>query len=65
MRGPIFDPTGGERARAIRFRPEAPQPILDPMDRRCGRLAGEFGAAADTPRWVVDPTDPACEEVTA
>jgi hypothetical protein len=57
MRRPTFDPTAGERARAIRARPGAPQLILDPTHPRYRelRLAGE-GLASDA-RRILDPTD--------
>ena len=61
MRPATLDPTAGERARAIRERPVALLPILDPTDPRYRelRLAGEDPATDDT-RRIVDPTDPDC-----
>ena len=57
MRRKSFDPTAGERARAIREHPGVPQPISDPMDPRSRKPGPDLHRH---PRRIVDPTDPRC-----
>lgn len=54
MRPQNFDPTAGERARAIREGREVREPITDPT---AGERARAIGTGAETP-CIVDPTDP-------
>lgn len=65
MRPATLDATAGRRAVVIRLAPEIPQPVSDPMDPRWGVLETETGESTPTPRLIVDPTDPACEELAA
>lgn len=51
------DPTAGERARRIRERPAAAEPILDPTDRRYGHTLDQSAADAEAAH-ISDPTDP-------
>jgi hypothetical protein len=60
MRPSTFDPTAGERARAIVQHPETAQPIPDPTDPRWGEL--DLWQQAGSAQMIVDPTDPACAE---
>ena len=60
MRLPSLDPTAGERARAMRRRPDAAQRVTDPTDRRFGRVPLEVRERAAPLRGIVDPTDPEC-----
>ncbi len=60
MRPRTFDPTAGERARAIQEHPETPQPILDPTDPGCGAPAHGPAGGPERPQRILDPTDPEC-----
>ena len=60
MRSPTLDPTAGERARRIRAHPEAREPIVDPMDSRCGEITPSSLTSTGSPPLIVDPTDPHC-----
>lgn len=62
MRPAILDPTAGERGRAVRARPAALRPILDPTDPRYRELVPAGGDPASDARPVLDPTDPECGE---
>lgn len=63
MRRPIFDPTAGERARAIRARPGDPQLVLDPTDPRYRELRLADEDPASEPQRIFDPTDSECGEL--
>jgi hypothetical protein len=64
MRPPVLDPTAGERARAIRAHPGAPQRI-DPTDPRYGELLLDTRKQASDPPRSLDPTDPEYGELPA
>ncbi len=56
MRHSSFDPTAGDRARALATDPGS-QPIVDPTDPRYAELVT---ARTTAPEQIVDPTDSKC-----
>jgi hypothetical protein len=60
MKTSTIDLLAGERARLVRQRPEAAQPIPDPTDPRCGGFAPDVPEQSGPPRRIVDPTNPEC-----
>jgi hypothetical protein len=60
MLTPTMDPTAGERARAVRVRPEITPAVTDPTDTRYGAIPYEPWELAGPPARVFDPTDPDC-----
>ena len=65
MRPLTLDPTAGRRARTMRERPGAVEPIPDPTDPRYGKFPRDAGRDAGGPRRIFDPTHPDCGEPTA
>jgi hypothetical protein len=60
MQSPTLDPTAGERARAVRIRPEIAPAVTDPTDTRYGAIPIVTGAPAGPAERVFDPMDPGC-----
>lgn len=58
MRRTTFDPTAGERARAIHAHPEIPRPTLDPTDPRYRERSRDSSRPRGGTQPVLDPTDP-------
>jgi hypothetical protein len=60
MQSPTFDPTAGERARALRDHPEDAGRNPDPTDPHWGEPPGDGREHTSGPHEIFDPTNPEC-----